>query len=722
MIVNTCKLLIRCLGLIYFGFTCVYASSEVVDHQIQVRLMPQQQSIQVTDRISLSSDRPFEFTLHEGFQPQIQSASSKLVRTGQYSGDVKLEAYRIVPAQGQKEVVLSYGGKIAYEFSSRTESPGREQKLLSGTISEQGVFLDGGVAWYPVIRDALVTFTLSVQLPAGWSAVSQGAGPDRLSQPGENSVSWVSENPQDDIYLIAGQYHYYADDQPEQRVQSQVFLRQPDKKLAQRYLEVTRYYLDLYENLIGSYPYKKFALVENFWETGYGMPSFTLLGPRVIRLPFILHSSYPHESLHNWWGNGVLVNFEQGNWSEGLTAYLADHLIRERQGAGVQHRRLALQRYVSFVRSDNDFPLREFRTRHSGSSQSIGYDKAMMFFHMLRKKLGDAAFIEGLRYFYSQNLFRTAGFDELQVAFEQVSGKDLSNFFKQWLERVGAPELELGELQVNSLDSGYRIEGQIIQSQSGPVFALDVPVHVYMQEKTEVKRETILMHNKAQTFSIDLPRKPVRIDIDPWFDLFRQLGSLEAPAALSNLFGSDEMLFVLPSKDSDALLSGYEKMVSQWAGGYGKVVIKMDDELKELPQDRPLWILGWNNKFAQAFQRDFSPQQFSLQENELQLSGQVLDINRHSLVLTKRNQRGQVQGWVATGRPKALDGLARKLPHYGKYSYLAFQGDHPAIEYKGEWPVARSPLKVELFEGAEVTGELSPEALWPLESGVQDEQ
>jgi aminopeptidase N len=111
-----------------------------------------------------------------------------------------------------------------------------------------------------------------------------------------------------------------------------VFLRQPDEQLAGRYLEATARYLAMYEKLLGPYPYGKFALVENFWETGYGMPSFTLLGPRVLRLPFILHSSYPHEILHNWWGNGVFPDYGQGNWAEGLTAYLADHLLGSSRG------------------------------------------------------------------------------------------------------------------------------------------------------------------------------------------------------------------------------------------------------------------------------------------------------------------------------------------------------------------------------------------------------
>jgi aminopeptidase N len=113
-----------------------------------------------------------------------------------------------------------------------------------------------------------------------------------------------------------------------------VLLREPDATLARPYLDATADYIRFYSQLIGPYPYAKFALVENFWETGYGMPSFTLLGSKVIRLPLILHSSYPHEILHNWWGNGVYVDTAGGNWSEGLTSYLADHLIREQQGRG----------------------------------------------------------------------------------------------------------------------------------------------------------------------------------------------------------------------------------------------------------------------------------------------------------------------------------------------------------------------------------------------------
>ena len=46
--------------------------------------------------------------------------------------------------------------------------------------------------------------------------------------------------------------------------------------------------------------------------------------------------------------------------------------------------------------------------------------------------------------------------------------------------------------------------------------------------------------------------------------------------------------------------------------------------------------------------------------------------------------------------PAAGPGLGRKLPHYGKYSYLGFEGEEPTNVIKGQWPASDSPLRVDL--------------------------
>ncbi len=205
--------------------------------------------------------------------------------------------------------------------------------------------------------------------------------------------------------------------------------------MAGKYLAATAQYLEMYRQLIGPYPYRKFALVENFWETGYGMPTFTLLGREIIRFPFIINSSYPHEILHNWWGNSVFVDYESGNWCEGLTAYLADHLIAEQRGTGDEYRRSTLQKYRDYVKDGRDFPLTAFRSRESASTEAVGYGKALMAYHMLRLSVGDDAFRKGIARFYRDFKGKRASFADFQKTMEAVGGRD----FTPVLRGLGGP-------------------------------------------------------------------------------------------------------------------------------------------------------------------------------------------------------------------------------------------------------------------------------------------
>jgi aminopeptidase N len=72
----------------------------------------------------------------------------------------------------------------------------------------------------------------------------------------------------------------------------------------------------------------------------------------------------------------------------------------------------------------------------------------------------------------------------------------------------------------------------------------------------------------------------------------------------------------------------------------------------------------------------------------------------------------QALGWLAADQPAALPGLGRKLPHYGRYSYLAFSGTAPENVLKGQWPVVDSPLSVR-FEPGPAAAQSAPVRLAP---------
>ena len=75
----------------------------------------------------------------------------------------------------------------------------------------------------------------------------------------------------------------------------------------------------------------------------------------------------------------------------------------------------------------------------------------------------------------------------------------------------------------------------------------------------------------------------------------------------------------------------------------------------------------------------------------------------HSAVIVRRHP-GNLEkaiGWIFADGTVPLPGLGRKLPHYGKYSYLGFEGDEPVNVLKGQWTATDSPLRVDLRPNAE---------------------
>jgi aminopeptidase N len=552
----------------------------LIQHHLDVRLDPEQGRIEVRDQMRLpESKSQWSLILHTGLDPEVVDGAAILTHVATRGHLTEYRLHLKTPGS----VTLTYGGRIRHDLERIDESLGRARHWSRGTIAPDGAFLDGNSGWYPRIPDSHQSFVLDVQLPAGWSAISQGAG---QADPDTGHAHWSESHPQDDIYLVASRFHAYRQRADAVQAEAQVYLRQPDAALAERYLEATLDYLALYSDLIGPYPFAKFALVENFWESGYGMPSFTLLGSQVIRLPFILHTSYPHEILHNWWGNGVYVDYDSGNWSEGLTHYLADYWLMERAGRGVEGRRDILKGFADYVRQGRDFPLTDFVQRHGADTQAIGYNKGAMVFHMLRRELGDETFIQGLRRFYADNRFRAASYADLRLAFERVSGRDLGAFFAAWIERAGAPRLALADVETGSTPEGYRISGRIRQTQSEPPFPLSLPVVIDLDSGESVV-ETIASRERETRFDIELRSAPVRLRLDPDFEVFRALAPGELPVTLSNLFGSEQGLILIPAAAPEALQSGYRRLAERWRAGHPGWRVAEDREFDRLPDDRP---------------------------------------------------------------------------------------------------------------------------------------
>ncbi len=649
---------------------------------MSVVLLPDAGEIEIKTTVSV--DRPasqFEFVLNSGLAPTTDSGELEALKT---SADGLRTAYRVSLQTAGQVLELHYRGRP--RFSGRRT----HGDMPLGIIAERGVYLDASSAWYPLFDRPVDRLALNVKRPEGWHSVSIG----RRSEHG-GQVRWTTAQPHDDIYLIAGRFTRYA--RRHRDIDLSVWLLGDDPALAERYLAPMGDYIDHYSRLIGDYPFAKFAVVENPWQTGFGMPSFTLLGSRVIRLPFIPYTSLPHEILHNWWGNGVWVDYAAGNWSEGLTAYLADHWMKAREGKAAQYRLKALQRYSNFAADGEDLPLLEFVSRHDDASQSIGYSKSLMLFHMLRTRLGDQAFVAGLQDLWQRHRFTRVGFREALAA---IAGGDsgLLDEFAQWLERPGAPRLTLGQVEVHDDDGAYRLVVPIGQAQAEPPFSFELPLAVVLAGEDTARRLVARVTQRTQRLEFRLPARPLRLDVDPSYDQLRYLDPTEQPPALNRLFGGNTLL-VLPTGAPPAMREAWRELARQWQRRYPglRLVEDPDQAAADMAAER-LLVLGWDNRLFDAVARRFDRPGQRLHADAAEVQGERFAAADASVVLVSNDAEGATTGFIGAPSPQAIRTLARKLPHYGSYSRLVFEAASGDNLLRDTLPAAHSRLSRQLGE------------------------
>lgn len=566
-----------------------------------------------------------------------------------------------------------------------TDNPGYG---VTATISEKGTLLLAGSGWYPDPEIDRVSYRLQVDAPEGILAVTAGRLEGHINAKGRTRSTWIVDNPVRGLALSAARFQLNT--RKVGPVTAATYFLKGSEHLSESYLQAVERYLLLYQDLFGPYPFSKFAVVENFFPTGYGFPSYTLLGGRVLRLPFIKYTSLGHEIAHCWWGNGVYVDYSRGNWSEGLTTYVADYLYKEQKSAAGarDYRRQMLRNYATLVSEDNEFSLSRFISRTDRVTKTIGYDKAAMVFHMVRQKIGDKNFWETLRGVFKENLFETISWEDWRRAFESKSGKSLNTFFDQWVIGTGAPKPAFESLKVVQAEKGYLVAGSIVQSPPLFSFTADLVLETPQGSVTT----TITVSDRKTDFKIPSDARPERLHFDPESNLWRRLYEIEVPPTVNSIKGSNNVaMIVAGDMDSDEAETANTLAT---ALGLNRVRILPEDavDIKSL-DEYDLVFYG----------RPERSDLLALLPEKMKGSGRQMTLNNKTYRDSTDVYFGVVPSALAEQRVIAFfwpndmqqaETAVRKIPHYGKYSYLVFRGGRNID--KGTWPVIESPLNVRL--------------------------
>ena len=570
---------------------------------------------------------------------------------------------------------------------------------VDGTIGQEGIFLSSGAFWYPLVPDSPTPYTVTARVPKGWAFITNGAPSAPKDVGGMVEQTYMVEFPATGVDLAAGPYIIKSVEQD--GITISTYFLQGEADLADGYLEASKKFLKMYSTMIGPYPFTKFAVVDNFLPSGYGMPGWTLLGSEVIRLPFIKSTSLGHEILHNWFGNGILVDYSQGNWCEGLTVYLADYHYKEMADslAAIEYRRSTLAEYRDFVTPENDYPVSQFTERADEHDRAIGYGKVMMMFHMLRRMMDQqdtTLFTQTLQEAWKTFRGRTMSWADWRKQFERKIGQRLDWFFETWVKSPGVPNISIAEGHWEYLQGSWTAELLVKTEPSEPR-----PYNYFLNFRciSDEGRVDYGVFIREPEQKVGLSGYGVleAVKADPGYDIPRVIYDNEAPLTLSAFMGDKEGVFVIPSQGPHA--AAY-KTAAEGLKNEGQTVIT-DDKLTAELMKRSLWIMGspeensaWKTFAPDADRMGWIPGRAPRWKEErpippaLTFKGEEFREGALTGTLIGAHTKATGRCIVWTASTLGADPVAgtRKIPHYGKQSYLLFDGEENV--QKGAWAAA----------------------------------
>lgn len=544
---------------------------------------------------------------------------------------------------------------------------------LPPMLDARGSFLPASSGWYPDPGEPF-SYRLRLRLPAGQKGLAPGTLVSESEIDGYRA-EYVFSQATEGIDLMAGPYVVSErlidrPGQPPLRLRSWFYADMAD--LAPAYLDDSARYIDRYGKLIGTYPFDTFSVVASPLPTGFGMPSLTYLGRDVLRLPFIRAISLGHEVLHNWWGNGVIPDWTTGNWSEGLTTFMADYAYKEDESpAAAREARLGWLRDLAAVPEAEDTPLTAFTARHHGISSIIGYDKAAMVFFMLRDQIGAEAFERGLRLFWQQHRFQRAGWADLEHAFTQAAGRDLGAFFRQWVQRAGAPRLKLGPAKWTDGKLGLTLE------QADPPYALLVPLRLRLNHPERTEGRWLDIQETSTRVCLPGTVSVQAVELDPDYRLWRRVARDRFPPILREILVAPRVGLLLAEGDED-LAEAATALAERLLDARPQT---LRATASRLPGSEPILIIGQTARVDTLLAR------LGLPPTPPQLAAQ-----HDARVWTARNGDGRPYAVIAVRDGEALRALQRPLPHYGRQSWLLF--DAARVVDKGVWPALPERVNV----------------------------
>ena len=217
-----------------------------------------------------------------------------------------------------------------------------------------------------------------------------------------------------------------------------------------------------------------------------------------------------HELFHQWFGDYVTTESWSNITLNESFATLGSQLWNEfhyGKDFGDEERYNSAQGYMR-SNSENKDLVRFYYNDKEDVFDAVSYNKGGAILQMLRTFIGDSTFFKALNLYLTTNKFKSAEAQQLRLAFEEVTGKDLNWFWNQWYYGDGHAKLDINY----SYDNNAKQARVIVQQTTDKVFTLPVKIDVWNGNTPTTYN--VWVKNKIDTFSFPSSSKPSLVNFD----------------------------------------------------------------------------------------------------------------------------------------------------------------------------------------------------------------
>jgi len=379
----------------------------------------------------------------------------------------------------------------------------------------------GARDWWPCkqdLNDKIDAIDIYITAPSQYVSVANGIEPEVPVINGTNKTTHFHHGYPIPAYLVAIAVTNYS-------VYSQTGGTAPNQYPIINYiypetlasvktkLDQTPLILNLYETLFEIYPYYKEKYGHAQFEWGGGMEHTT-----VSFMVSFERDLIAHEMAHQWFGDKITCGAWNDIWlNEGFATYAASLVIEnfDGQNAFISEKGRMINNITSRTNGAVYVADAELSDVNRIFSSRLTYNKGAMVLNMLRFKLGDALFFEGIKnYLKDLNLaYKYAKTPDLQSHLEAVYGSSLTEFFNDWVYNQGYPIYTINAQNLGGGQAKFTVN-QTQSDASVSFFEMPVPVRVFGSEGQQLD---LVLNNtvNGESFIENVPFTITSISFDP---------------------------------------------------------------------------------------------------------------------------------------------------------------------------------------------------------------